>query len=487
MSKLMFHKILLFAVFGAMFASCEKDLYTDNMRQTDLSDVKVRRISYTDIKNDAAAMRKLIDIKASTINVPLAARGVYNEQFGIYLDTTKIMELLKDGVHSLTFKIEDDSIPFILKNLVMVQQGTEAYKAFITEYELTEQEFDKLAHGVPIGEDKMKRIKDMQTNQKFNVGPCITNFYYIVHGHDAGGNAQDYDVSYTVYDLDCIAGEGGTGYANGYSYSGNNSGDGSNSDSGGVGNYNGNNSPSTNPYSNGDNHGPVVPTTPTFSGEEPCSGLKSLIKKPINGLQPGRTVKNILTELQGAYGDGHETGYTLSSTDINEDAFTQTGPFYSDANGDLNIVFNGVLSIILHNHYSVAQLPVFSLSDIYSIYKSIGVINDTSTFTSILVTAHSTVYAIKIADKSAFISWSQNLFVGWDDPNIYVKKGAQNDSEKEYEKFVSEDLDKITNEHGLAKFLSQSGLKLYKGNDDFSEWKNVQSSNRIDANFVICN
>jgi hypothetical protein len=120
---------------------------------------------------------------------------------------------------------------------------------------------------------------------------------------------------------------------------------------------------------------------------------------------------------------------------------------------------------------------VFSLSDLYQIYISInaGNIFSPSTFTSIVVTAHGTTYAIKISDTQAFLNLGNTFFTGWDLPlppetNPFVKA-----REDDYEIYVKKTQTNNQNEHGIASFFNNSnlGLDLYKADSSFSNWSKI--------------
>lgn len=137
---------------------------------------------------------------------------------------------------------------------------------------------------------------------------------------------------------------------------------------------------------------------------------------------------------------------------------------------------NMAIDIIMHCHYSTNQLPVFSLSDLYQIYVSMttGNIYSPTTFTSVLVTAHGTRYALKITNPTAFTNWGNNFFYGWDWPlpagtnNPFIDK-----SEKIYEKNVKNSYTISKNENGLADFIQNIGAELYSADSSFSQWSKV--------------
>ena len=71
--------------------SCDKDEFENlNDSQNGQLDLKVKKISFKDVKLNKNAFEKLKESR-SKINPYLSQRGVYNEDFGVFIDTTNII------------------------------------------------------------------------------------------------------------------------------------------------------------------------------------------------------------------------------------------------------------------------------------------------------------------------------------------------------------------------------------------------------------
>jgi hypothetical protein len=274
----------------------------------------------------------------------------------------------------------------------------------------------------------------------------------------------------------CISGGG----------SGSGGGGGSNGDGGGGGGTSGGTSLEVEPHNdNGASEGDivVVPVYDFLEDEEPrkdpCKELNDMTNKPIANTT--KKVMDNLNELANGVTEHREKLYTLSPAYINSAAdYSQYVENYSEGQleqAEVQSNFDGILlDVIMHTHWSATKhLSTFSLGDLYQIYTSLSdsSIQQPESFTSIVITANNTKYALKFTDANAFITWGNTFFYGWGldfgsgkgNPFIESKEGI-------YDKSINLANTVTQNEKGLAKFLTNQGigLKLYRADNTFSQW-----------------
>ncbi|MEP1307276.1 MAG: hypothetical protein ABJK11_16555 [Balneola sp.] len=172
--------------------------------------------------------------------------------------------------------------------------------------------------------------------------------------------------------------------------------------------------------------------------------------------------------LSKANSDNFESGYLFKKNSSGTDYFLRQGN-----SGDPFIVLDeqGSYDGFMHNHFDSdpPSLSIFSPDDIqslYTIFDSGGMVNP-ETFTYGLVTYFGTRYILKIEDISKFQSFGQNFLSGDEYTvfksnflalrNIYVPYNGEVNG----------------GEIAFLKILEQydTGLKLFKGNSDFTDWQ----------------
>ena len=220
------------------------------------------------------------------MNTSLMQRGIFNEDLGVFIDTTNILITEKDGKHSITFRIINEEELSKIENLVLNSKEDGSYKAFITEYLLSQEELTKLANNVEIGDKKPSAITDVSTYARFSItgdgADCVSMLNYTV-GYCLNANGQTirdrgnndgpagtvcvsgwYEVEYQIMVIDagCLSGgSGGGGSDSGGDNSGYNPGDGNWSGGGGSpadgnsGNPNTGDPNTGNPNTGGNNNG----------------------------------------------------------------------------------------------------------------------------------------------------------------------------------------------------------------------------------------
>jgi len=114
-------------------------LYEDSIQNTvPKKDIQLKKVSFKDFKSNRQAYQKLGEARIKK-NPSLQYRGVYNEDYGVFIDTTNIVKLEKDGKHSFTFRITNKDVLNKIENLVLNSKDDGSYEAFITEYLLSPQ------------------------------------------------------------------------------------------------------------------------------------------------------------------------------------------------------------------------------------------------------------------------------------------------------------------------------------------------------------
>jgi hypothetical protein len=231
---------LVFIFFLSFFLSCEREEFDiSNEIHQNQSDYQVKKISFNDVKLNKNAFEKLKESR-SKLNRSVLQRGVYNEDFGVFIDTTNILITEKEGRHSITFQIINDEDLSKVKNLVLNAKDDGSYSAFITEYILSQSDLLKLANNEPIGEKTPTSVTDITTNQNTNIinssnANCVSTFSYdqfvcwsngelIPTQGNLGDGCQSAGFSATFFvieiDWGCVSGGGSTGYNPGGSDSG---------------------------------------------------------------------------------------------------------------------------------------------------------------------------------------------------------------------------------------------------------------------------
>ena len=230
---------LVFIFFLSFFTSCEREEFDiSNETFQDQSGYQVKKISFGELKRNQNAFEKLKESR-SKMNTSLLQRGVFNEDLGVFIDTTNILITEKDGKHSITFRIINEEELSKVENLVLNSKEDGSYKAFITEYLLSQEELTKLANNEDIGDKKPSAITDVSTYARFSItgdgADCVSMLNYTV-GYCLNANGQTirdrgnndgpagtvcvsgwYEVEYQIMVIDagCLSGGSGGGARHG--------------------------------------------------------------------------------------------------------------------------------------------------------------------------------------------------------------------------------------------------------------------------------
>lgn len=283
--------VLVTIVLSLHSVSCEKEEFeTLNETSKNQSNYQIKKISFSELKLNRKAFEKLKESRLK-ISLTYLQRGVYNEGFDVFIDTTNILITEKDGMHSITFRIINDEELSKVENLVLNSKDDGSYKAFITEYLLSQEELTKLANNEAIGDKSPTAITDVSNYSRFTItgngADCVSMLNYTVgycenaYGQtivDNGSNGGPvgttcvggwYEVEYQILVIDegCLSSGGGSsdGSDSGY-IPGDGSGDGSWSGGGSPTDSDSGNPNPENPNSSIGNNGSI--SNPSFTLED---------------------------------------------------------------------------------------------------------------------------------------------------------------------------------------------------------------------------
>lgn len=449
--KMNFFKILMILFILSLF-SCSEDLYENESKSS--SKFKV------EIVNSNALIKNKELMKSLSFNKVLKpsqfGRIVSDTINGLSIDTDNVKYLEGNNFNSYTFNILNQESEK-LDNLVLMSQPNGSYKPYVMRYDLTNAEKEALNNGGNVDfTNKTKVLKLYDSNlvsdifskllyqeecsmtytweEQITITPCPIDGC-LEHPW------ASYEVSHIlVGTLNCSSGGGG----------------------GEIGGEIG-----TAPHGGGVGSG---------SSKTPCQQLKDNNSKPITNTTPQKTVLDNLNDLTTQMSTvPRERMYVLFPTSTSEnqyeESFTQ-GPLNG---GDAELNVSGIyISALMHCHYNTSLLSIFSLSDIYLMYslQSSGfLLNNGETFTSYLVTAHGTKYAIRFTppDPNSLNTYNENFFTGWEFDNIKDVK------EDEYEDNVNQGNTPAQNELGFLKFVKKQnlGIEIYKADATFSQWSKL--------------
>jgi hypothetical protein len=223
-------------------------------------------------------------------------------------------------------------------------------------------------------------------------------------------------------------------------------------------------SPGPSGYGGGGGGGvPTTTTSPPLSPVTPCSIMHTL-----GADAPGFIV--LMNNLKTNVNSGYETGYTYTMTG---NAVTNAIVYQSAVGvASIDLKVSSQIDGYMHSHYT-GLLSVFSGSDLRAIYElyNQGRVRDVKTFSTQLVTANGTTYALMINDESALKKFGDTWFV--DGPSWMVFEGFFYDNRYNIKPTNTNE----QNEKGFLSMinLSNMGLTLLKGNsNNFSSWTKIQ-------------
>ncbi|AIM36927.1 hypothetical protein KO02_09655 [Sphingobacterium sp. ML3W] len=213
---------------------------------------------------------------------------------------------------------------------------------------------------------------------------------------------------------------------------------------------------------------------PEEAATNPCKEMK---KKADDAEFKGK-----LNEISENLNLNYETGYLMTTNG--------TSTAYEAIEGDPNkheieLSPTNPISGYMHTHVvgdSKTGYSTFSMADvkaIYDIYKA-NKMQDHASFVAGVVSTHGTSYTLMINDISSLISFGATYLST--DSDFYTMENLYDKAfEAVYPVFMPEIK---AREFALLSILEGSGLKLMKGNSDFSQWGVV---NQVGMNINISN
>lgn len=165
-----------------------------------------------------------------------------------------------------------------------------------------------------------------------------------------------------------------------------------------------------------------------------------------------------------------------AETDLNKEVgFYVKDGVYNSISGNPNVhgiefTVNGTIQGLIHTHFD-GGYPIFSPTDVQALYflMASGNINPFD-FYSAIVTSSGTQWMMMIDDIDKFKNFSEaNFSLGNSEFNLL-----------NVNMIVAEKMG--THEVSMLKALSDSGLKLFKGNNSFTKWKAKTESNGYTVN-----
>jgi hypothetical protein len=190
--------------------------------------------------------------------------------------------------------------------------------------------------------------------------------------------------------------------------------------------------------------------------------------------------KKKFQELSHNTGLNYETGYFFSKNGTSYN-FTYIQGLANDP--EINFSISGPIDGFIHSHYT-GTYSLFSGVDIKTMYTTYqyGMMNNPLSFSIGVTTPQGNSYMVGIEDISMFLSFSSANF---------SSQSSFNSLEEFYENnFIAFTVYGKTEEEAreLAFFetFANSGLQLFKGNSDFSQFKRITKNNN-QVNSQNCN
>jgi hypothetical protein len=182
--RLFFGAILLF--------SCENDDVSQKEPSTQIQpDFVVKKLNFKELKNNTKAFEKLQEAEAkSTTHL---GRGLFDENFGVFVDTTNIVMIQEGNNHSFTFRIINDNSENEIKNLVLSSSTGLTYRAYIATYASTAEEVNNILTNEMLTEIAPTSIIELGLSSRNGIGgdgaDCI-DFYKVTESfyRNAAGN-----------------------------------------------------------------------------------------------------------------------------------------------------------------------------------------------------------------------------------------------------------------------------------------------------------
>lgn len=247
--------LLLLPIVAILFINCEKEEISNNdlVTHQKQNNYQLKKVRFSQLKKNKKAFDKLVEARIKK-NPSLEYRGVYNSDFGVFIDTTNITLIESEDSHSYTFQIINQNM-HEFENLILNYKDNGDYSAYISKYNLTQEQINNLIESGSLTNIPPASISEVNSTMSIPISgegsDCVdiitysTNMCYNSQGNliESDGELGNGCVGMSfpveqmimVIDADCMSG-GGTG---GYDGSGGDNG-GYDSGSGGTGGFGGN-------------------------------------------------------------------------------------------------------------------------------------------------------------------------------------------------------------------------------------------------------
>lgn len=486
------NKLLILSIFLLLFSCTEEKNYLENNNR----ELKFTQKPFKEmilLKDFNNAFQKVKSEKQKSF----VARSAIEDQYDFTIVEEKGVNIL-EGIDKTYYNIlikRDTTSSLFFENLLIVNEkinNVDHVSAFIIKYE------------TPNGETKYLPENDKDVSTLFSrfSGDCMIVCTSICYVGDEGGHA--------CYGGDCVASGmecsvycppsfNATGGTPMYSGSGENSGNGG---GGGSPNNNSGENQESNPTNeNGASASspmslelaPVSEEEETTPKRNPCQELNAMVNKPIANVTPAKTVLTNLNDLKNNVTTNKERMYVMSPTlnndgSVNHDLYTENYAESTENQDNVSADFGGIIiDIMVHTHWDATNhCSIFSLEDIYQIYKKIGSgqinLENKDHFTAMLITALGTQYAIKFSNINDFVTWGDEYFIGWGYSNQALREQYQDAKEDKFHKDTKIKTGntpeiKAANDLGWASFIQTNnmGVELYRVNDTFTQFTKLST------------
>ncbi len=177
--------VMLFLVIGlGIVTNCSKEDEKTILSQTaEAKNIGYRNVEYSELKSN----RKFVNSVKYAVDkhIPsIMARGdVLSNYFGVYIDTTKIAEVISGDEISLTMSILNYSVGSKVENLVLYAKAGGDFSSYIVRYKRSDIDA-AIATGTEV---KPCELLELETSQKMDA--CVTSFTHTsYYCHDANNN-----------------------------------------------------------------------------------------------------------------------------------------------------------------------------------------------------------------------------------------------------------------------------------------------------------
>lgn len=163
------NKLLSILLLTYLLTSCSQDDAVTQQTNLATSNYQTKKISYRQLTYNTKAFKEFEKFKVKK-QASLNRRGVYDENFGVVIDTSNIVLISKDNYQSITFRIIDDSKINQVDNLILHKDVSGNYNAYIAEYSLSPSEKREIENGVTIPLKLPNSISNVQNSSKISIG-----------------------------------------------------------------------------------------------------------------------------------------------------------------------------------------------------------------------------------------------------------------------------------------------------------------------------